>query len=412
MDVKAGYKQTEVGVIPEDWVVKCLGEVSTFKTGPFGSSLHRSDYSDNGIPIVNPMHIVNGKIHPTSSMTLTLKASMTLSEFKLRSGDVIIGRRGEMGRCAVILNHQTGWLCGTGSLIVRPNGEIIPEFLQKVLSSSHIVHRIEESSVGTTMINLNQSVLQGLSIQVPPLPEQRTMVAALSDVDALIIALGRLIAKKRDIKQAAMQELLTGKKRLPGFGEKWKVKRLGDLSEMVGGGTPPSSVPAYYDGKIPWVSIADMTRRGKYISETDRNLTEKGLENSSAKMLPVGTVLFAEYASIGECSIATTDLCTSQAILGIKPKTDLNNHYLYFSLISKKEDIKKIGQHGTQANLNSIMVKDFKILLPSISEQIAIATVLSDMDAKLAALEQKRDKIKEIKQGMMQELLTGRIRLI
>ena len=412
MEVKAGYKQTEVGVIPEDWDVRKLGEYATFKTGPFGSTLHKSDYVSDGVPVINPMHIIDGQIVPSKSMTVTDSIAKQLSAFRLQAHDIIIGRRGDMGRCAVVQQSQVGWLCGTGSMIIRSSERFVPDFLQRILSSPRAVSAIEEVSVGSTMININQGVLADLKVPLPPLPEQRTIATALSDVDALITSLDNLIAKKRDIKQAAMQELLTGNKRLPGFTLKWKVKRLGDLSEMFGGGTPPTSVLEYYDGKIPWVSIADMTRRGKYISETDRNLTEKGLENCAAKILPAGTILFAEYASIGECSIAATELCTSQAILGITPKTVLNNLYLYFSLMSKKEEIKQMGQHGTQANLNSDMVKDFEILLPSLSEQTAIATILSDMDADLTALEQKRDKTKAIKQGMMQELLTGRIRLV
>lgn len=208
-----------------------------------------------------------------------------------------------------------------------------------------------------------------------------------------------------------MQGLLTGKLRLPGFEEEWKKKKLGEIADMSAGGTPPTTVLEYYGGKIPWVSITDMTKNGKYIFETDRHLTEKGLANCSAKIFPAGTVLFAEYASIGECSIAVVNLCSSQAILGIQPKSSLNNDYLYYFLSLKREEFKNKGQHGTQKNLNSQLVRDFTICLPSIKEQIAIANVLSNIDTEITSLEQQREKTKALKQGMMQELLTGRIRL-
>jgi type I restriction enzyme S subunit len=129
-------------------------------------------------------------------------------------------------------------------------------------------------------------------------------------------------------------------------------------------------------------------------------------------MFPSGTVLYAMYASIGECSIATVELCSSQAILGIRPHSSLDNHYLYFYLLSKRNEIKLIGQQGTQANLNAGMVKDFVLFLPTISEQLGIVEILNDMDAEIKALEQRREKINLLKQGMMGELLTGRIRLI
>ncbi|QVL50920.1 MAG: restriction endonuclease subunit S [Thiocapsa sp.] len=211
--IPPGYKPSEVGVIPEDWDVKRLGEIAAFRTGPFGSALHKSDYTNDGIPIVNPMHVVDGKIEPTRTMTITEQAAKNLSDFRLKPGEIVIGRRGDMGRCAVVQEYQLGWLCGTGSMIVRPL-HTDSEFLQCVLSSPRAISAIEDSSVGTTMVNLNQGTLAGLKIQVPPLHEQRAIAAALSDVDALLGGLERLIAKKRDLKQAAMQELLTGGTRL------------------------------------------------------------------------------------------------------------------------------------------------------------------------------------------------------
>lgn len=412
MEVRPGYKQTEVGVIPDDWEVGALGSWASFRTGPFGSALHKSDYTHGGVPVVNPMHIIDGEIQPTVTMTITEQAAESLADFRLKLGEIVIGRRGDMGRCAVVTERQAGWLCGTGSMIIRPRNAD-PDFLQRVLSSPPAIAAIEESSVGTTMVNLNQGILASLKIPFPPLPEQRDIAAALGDVDALLSRLDRLIAKKRDLKQAAMQQLLTGQTRLPGFEGEWELKRLGEVAEMGSGGTPPSAVSAYYDGDIPWVAISDMTRAGKVITSTERNLTAIGLANSAAQMFPAGTVLYAMYASLGECSIAGVPLCSSQAILGIRPKSVcLDGTYLYYYLASLKNVVRALGQQGTQANLNKGMVQDFRLNLPPVAEQRAIAAVLSDMDTELAALEARRDKTRLLKQGMMQELLTGKTRLI
>lgn len=412
MEVRSGYKQTELGVIPDDWEVGSLGSWASFRTGPFGSALHKSDYTRGGIPVVNPMHIIDGEIQPTVTMTITEQAAESLADFRLKPGEIVIGRRGDMGRCAVVTERHAGWLCGTGSMIIRPRSAD-PDFLQRVLSSPPAIAAIEDSSVGTTMVNLNQGILASLKIQFPPLPEQRDIAAALSDVDALLSGLDRLIAKKRDLKQAAMQQLLTGQTRLPGFEGEWELKRLGEVAEMGSGGTPPSAVSAYYDGDIPWVAISDMTRAGKVITSTERNLTAIGLANSAAQMFPAGTVLYAMYASLGECSIAGVPLCSSQAILGIRPKSAcLDGTYLYYYLASLKNVVRALGQQGTQANLNKGMVQDFRLNLPPVAEQRAIATVLSDMDAELTVLEARRDKTRLLKQGMMQELLTGKTRLI
>ena len=246
-----------------------------------------------------------------------------------------------------------------------------------------------------------------------PLPnEQRAIAEALSDADALIEFLDQLITKKRQIKQGAMKELLTGKRRLPGFSGEWEVRRIGELADMGSGGTPSSSNPSFYDGEIPWVAISDMTKGGKFISFTERNLSNEGFSNCAAQMFPAGTVLYAMYASLGECSIASVPLSSSQAILGIRVKEMLSGEFLYYYLQSIKPKVKTLGQQGTQANLNKGMVQDFSLQLPPVIEQTAIATVLSDMDTELAALESRLAKARQIKQGMMQELLTGRIRLL
>jgi type I restriction enzyme, S subunit len=155
-----------------------------------------------------------------------------------------------------------------------------------------------------------------------------------------------------------------------------------------------------------------MTKGGKVITYTDRNLTRVGFSSSAAQMFPVGTVLYAMYASLGECSIAGISLCSSQAILGIRPSGSLSNEFLYYYLISLKPIVKSLGQKGTQANLNKGMVQDFRFRVPSLPEQTAIAAVLYDMDAELAALGQRLAKTRALKQGMMQELLTGKTRLI
>jgi len=194
--------------------------------------------------------------------------------------------------------------------------------------------------------------------------------------------------------------------------KEWEVKRLGDVADMGSGGTPPSSVPAYYDGDIPWASISDMTKGGKVILITDRNLTRAGLTNSAAQMFPAGTILYAMYASLGECSIAGIPLCSSQAILGIRPKQRLSGEYLYYFLTSLKGIVKTLGQQGTQANLNKGMVQDFRLSLPPLPEQTAIAEVLTEMDGELAVLEQRGEKTRALKQAMMQELLTGKTRLV
>lgn len=196
-----------------EWECVPLGDYATFRTGPFGSALHKSDYTTCGVPIINPMHIVDGKIVASPSMTVTDSTAKRLSDFHLSVNDIIIGRRGEMGRCAVIQPHQSGWLCGTGSMIIKlKNADAA--FVQRLLSSQQTISYIENLSVGSTMINLNQGTLSALKFLFPSLPEQTAIAAVLSDMDTEISALEARRDKARALKHAMMQELLTGKTRL------------------------------------------------------------------------------------------------------------------------------------------------------------------------------------------------------
>ncbi len=272
--------------------------------------------------------------------------------------------------------------------------------------------QVARMAAGTKVYGITRTHVAAVSLPVPPIGEQQSIAEALSDADALIESLEQLIAKKRLIKQGVMQELLTGKRRLPGFEGEWHRVRLGDVSTMSSGGTPPSKNSAYYGGQIPWVAISDMTAGGRELWQTERYLTESGVANSAAALFPAGTVLYAMYASLGECCIAAVPMTSSQAILGIRTSPALNSMFLYYFLSHIKSAVKLMGQQGTQANLNKGMVQDFTIPLPSVAEQRSIAALLNDMDDHLEAIGRQLETSRLIKQGMMQQLLTGRIRLL
>ena len=408
--MRPGYKQTEVGVIPEEWEVKRLGACATFRTGPFGSALHKADYTVDGVPVINPMHIVDGQIEPTRTMTITEKAATDLADFRLKAGEIVIGRRGDMGRCAVVQPHQSGWLCGTGSMIVRP-GDTNPRFLQRVLSSPRAVAAIEETSVGTTMVNLNQASLSGLKVQFPPLPEQRAIAEALSDVDALLGALDRLIAKKRDLKQAAMQQLLTGQTRLPGFHGEWEVKRLGDVVEkLIGGGTPSRGEPAYWGDEVPWVTVKDFATFDP--CRTQESITRIGLKNSASHLIPAGTLITSTRMALGKAVIFEVDVAINQDLKAVFLKPGSSVRFLYYWFEFNAQIIDDLGSGSTVKGISIAELRGVPFPTLTHAEQIAISDVLQEMDAELSTLDQRRTKTRALKQAMMQELLTGQTRLV
>ncbi len=374
-EVRPGYKWTEVGVIPEDWEVKPLGECAKFRTGPFGSALHSSDYTEDGVPVINPMHIINGNIEPTRTMTITEKAAKNLSDFRFKAGEIIIGRRGDMGRCSVIKTYQTGWLCGTGSMIIRCEKSADARFLQRLLSCPRAIAAIEGTSVGTTMINLNQGTLAGLRIQLPLLPEQRAIAKALSDVDALLGALDRLIAKKRDLKQAAMQQLLTGQTRLPGFHGEWQVKAIHEIAQ-VGRGRVISHAEISKSSSPLYPVFSSQTSNNGTMGYLDTYDFEGDYVTWTTDGANAGTV----FSRSGKFN------CTN--VCGTIKLTNSNNRFIAAALGRVTQP--HVSRHLGNPKLMNDVMKKIEISIPvAHTEQTIIAEVLSDMDAELAAIKPK-----------------------
>jgi type I restriction enzyme S subunit len=262
-----------------------------------------------------------------------------------------------------------------------------------------------------TQIYVNTDDVIELRLPVPPLPEQRAIATALSDVDALLAALDRLIAKQRDLKQAAMQQLLTGQTRLPGFTGKWETKRLGEIIEEIGDGATPSTNDASnFGGHINWVVIDDIKDE---ITFTKATLTERGLNACAATLWKPGTLIVSTGATIGEVGIAMIPVATKQGICGIIfDQNQAATRFLKYWFFKNKSVLLAKAQGSTIKEVRAPTLIQIEITLPPLPEQTAIANVLSDMDLELAALEQRRDKTRALKQGMMQELLTGRTRLV
>lgn len=258
--------------------------------------------------------------------------------------------------------------------------------------------------------SVRMEMISKMPIPLPPLKEQKTIAKVLADIDELITSIEKLIHKKKLIKQGAMQELLSGKKRLPGFSGEWQVRKLGEIAEFYSGGTPLTSNKKYYGGTIPWITSGDLNKR--QIREVSGRITELGLRNSAAKMVKKGTVLIALYgATAGVVAISEIDAAINQAILAIILKND-DSKYLYYRLSYMKEWITKTFTQGGQPNLSANIIKSIPIPLPPLKEQKAIAQILSDMDSEIESLEKKLEKYKLTKEAMMEKLLTGQVRLV
>jgi type I restriction enzyme S subunit len=417
MELKPGFKQTEVGIIPEDWEVREVREFARVITGPFGTLLKASEYSESdGVPLISVGEIGDGYFRiGQHTPRIPSKVVNRLPQYLLRAGDVVFGRKGAVDRSALVSDREHGWFLGSDGISIRPTSNCHSPYLAAQFRGASAKAWLVQNATGTTMASLNQRVLSRAKIPIASLPEQSAIATALSDVDALLSGLDKLIAKKHDLKQAAMQQLLTGETRLPGFDGKWQVKRLDQLANIRSGGTPSTSVARFWDGEIPWCTPTDITQLNgsKYLVQTSRTITQDGLLNSSAELIPANSVVMTSRATIGECAINSVPVTTNQGFKNFVPFEATDVEFLYYLLQTQKQGFVRLCAGSTFLEIGKTQLAAYEVQLPTTKEeQSAIAEVLSDMDAELAALEARRDKSHLLKQGMMQELLTGKTRLV
>lgn len=395
--------------LPREWKEVKLGSIMNFKNGlNFSQDSNGKKLNFLGVGNFRNKKVISSE----SELDSIFISEFPDDDFLLKKDDLVFvrsnGSKELVGRC-VKMNDSFSRTTFSGFCIRgRLESEVTSsDYLLYLIECGFLREKLKKESRGTNISNLNQDMLNNFEIVLPPLAEQKKIAETLSVWDSAIEKMEKLIGAKQSCFNNLLNELIYS----PAKDEKWKSAKLGEISEMGSGGTPKSSVEEYYNGDILWVSIADMTEQGMYISDTAKKLTKAGIENSSAKIYPAGTVLYAMYASIGEVSIASVDMSSSQAILGIQVGKNLRNKYLYYFLVGQKDHIKLQGQSGTQSNLNAGMVRNFDIPLPSLNKQDEIVDFLDSNMRELSLLKQQLALCKKQKQGLMQKLLTGEWRV-
>lgn len=420
MEVNATHKQTEAGLIPVDWSVNKLVELGSFKNG-----INKGSESfGHGSPFVNLMDVFGYNFISTSEhlgLVRSNKAEQDL--YSLKEGDVLFIRSSVkpsgVGLTALILNDLVETVFSGFLIRFRDKGKLSKSFKKYCFYQEDFRSRVISASSVSANTNINQDALKNLSICFPPSKvEQDAIAEGLTNADALIESLENLIEKKRQIKQGAMQELLTGKKRLAGFGGEWRRKLWGDVILSCGSGaTPYRGSPEYYKGNIKWITSGELNY--KQIDDTFEHISEEAVVKTNLKTHPKGTFLMAitglEAAGTrGSCGIVGSPATTNQSCMAIYPSSEMLTKYLFHYYVFKGGELAlKYCQGTKQQSYTAQLVRILPIELPSTTEeQSVIADTLSDMDDEIELLEVKLSKARKIKDGMMQELLTGRIRLV
>jgi type I restriction enzyme S subunit len=426
----SGYKQTEVGVIPEDWQVFPVGRMGEVLTG----KALAVNAPGTQRPYLRTKNVFDGRIDIDDVLTMPMTDAQ-FEQFKVLPGDALLneGQSLELvGRCAMYRGEYPQPCAMQNQLLrFRARSGVSAEF------ASHLFRYCQQTGVFTRIALQTTSIahLGGTRFERLLLPwpasegEQRAIAEVLSDADALIGALDKLIAKKRAIRLATMQQLLAGKIRLPGhrpfttiekdtqFGkvhDDWDVACLSQFADIRRGASPrPINSPIWYDrnSTTGWVRISDVANSdGIHLRSTRDYLSARGVQAS--RFLEPQTLIMSICATVGLPIITAMPACIHDGFVAFLKLGGIDLQFLYYVLKYLEPQFRALGQTGSQNNLNSELVRNKVIAYPSITEQRAIAQVLADMDAEIAELTRRLEKTKAVKHGMMQALLTGRVRLV
>lgn len=410
--VEKGYKLTEVGAIPIDWELNSIDELIDLLTdfdsnGSFASvaeNVKVYDYEEFAWYVRSTDLENRTKMNEVRYVD---KASYDfLKKTSLFGGELLFLKRGDIGRVYLFKKQSNFATVAPNLYLLKINSRTRPEYLYYFFNTQLGQNQLKSKNASSTLGALYKDDVKSIIVPLPTLHEQAAIAEALSDMDAQIAQTEKLIEKKKAIKKGMMQELFTPK-------EGWVTKKLEDLCVIIkSGGTPLTSNPNFYNGEIPFLSIGDMTSQGKYLKYTTSTISREGLESSASWIVPKNSIIYSMYASVGYVSITKVELAISQAVLCMIFKSSLNLSYMYYYLLSIQTKVLMYVGEGTQKNLNAATVKQFDVYLPSLTEQLQIAEILNDQDNEISLLETKLQKLKYQKQGMMQALLIGKIRLI
>lgn len=398
-------------MVPKGWKSVYLNDISEkIMVGIASAATHA--YCDDGIRMLRNLNIKDGWIDDSDILFVNEEYEKQHKNKRLKTGDILTVRTGYPGVSAVVPEKYNNAQCFT-SLITRLNtSNALPAYICRFINSEYGKKYITSGEAGGAQKNVNAAILKKMRIPLPPLLEQQKIGNILSTWDKAISTTERLIDNSTQQKSALMQQLLTGKKRLAGFDKEWISEPLENVvGKIYGGGTPSKNVPEYWDGDIPWVTVKDLI--ATKIDGAQQYINKFGLENSSANMVPAGTVIIATRMALGKAVIASCDVAINQDLKAITGSPKIDSVFLHYWLLLQAKAIEKLGTGSTVKGVQLETIKSLRMQIPSsIQEQQKIATVLTNADKEIELLEQQLADLQQEKKALMQVLLTGKRRVM
>jgi type I restriction enzyme S subunit len=406
-EVKNEFKETEIGLIPENWKVVKLGEIITYQKGRKPDNLTK-EYQNGCKPYLTAEYFRTGKskqfvnLGDTTSFVEVDKEDIVLIWDGTNAGDVFTGLSGVLASTMVK---------------IYPKDNVIRSFLFYFLKTKFNV--LNSQTTGSTIPHINKMVLENIQVALPPLSEQQKIAFVLSKIQQAIQQQDKIIEATKNLKKSLMHKLFTEGTRgeeqketeIGLIPKSWDIKNLGDVAKLTSGGTPNRKVSQYFGGTIPWVKSGEL--EDNIIFDTEEKITEEGLRNSSAKIFPRGTLLIAMYgATVGKTAILGIDAATNQAVCAVFPKNNiLTTEFLRYYIIFARHRLLSERFGGAQPNISQTILRNIRIVIPSLTEQQEIACVLTNIDKKIEIEERRKATLQQLFKTMLNKLMTGEIRV-
>lgn len=422
--VKPGYKQTEIGVLPEDWKISTLGVQYNITSS---KRVFQSEWRDSGIPFYRAREIaVMGEGVPAPK-GLYISEEMYERYSKqygaIKENDVLITGVGTLGKVYVVKKDDRFYFKDGNIIWLQWNGQYSSQFLKQLYRTPALIDQVFGNSGGSTVPTYTITNAKATIVPCPDYSEQCEIAEVLSSVDTLIAAIEKQLSKKKAIKQGTMQELLTGKRRLPGFSGEWETKKLEDYCSLITKQTgfdysayiKPALITRKMPNTVPMIQTINFRGR-KFTFETDYYIPQSIAMQFPNIVLNKKCVLFSIVgASVGNVGLYPgniTAFCGGAiGITRFRNEQDAEWVFNYMSSPDGQSQIQYVTKGGAQATVTIADIRNFKIPTPEKGERDAISSILENMDHEIEVLEEKLAKYRQVKQGMMQQLLTGKIRL-
>ena len=408
------------------WNPILLGELESqgdinLQTGPFGTQLKASDYTEHGTPVINVRNIGFGNLREEKLEYVPENVVERLEKHLLQEGDIVFGRKGAVDRHLLVKEGQSSWMQGSDCIRLRVQSKkITSNFLSYwFLLGSHKNWMLTQCSNKATMASLNQDVIKRIPVSLPDIDVQNKIADILSRYDEAIANNRRRIELLERSSRLLYREWFVhlrypghehGAIGSDGIPEGWKKKKIENVCETVGGGTPSTKNPDYWDGDITWVVPTDITRNNCLaLLNSERKITEKGLKESSAKMLPPETILMTSRASVGFFALVDREVCTNQGFISIVPYQTRLQMYLLHNLMYRVEEIRSHAGGTTYAEISKTRFRNLDIVIPSKLLLEQFQEQAHKIFQQVQLLQKQNQKLQAARDLLLPRLMNGEI---